>query len=51
MNYPHAKYYTISSFNLNTTIIFRFLVIFAQIWLFYPKNVKTTYDSRGFTPF
>ena len=37
--------------NINTTDIFQFLVIFAQILPIYPKNIKTTYDSRGFTRF
>ena len=51
MNYPHAKCIIISSSNLNTIYILQFLVHFAQICLFYPKNIKTTYDSRGFTRF
>ena len=48
--YPHAKCYTISSININTTDIFQFLVIFAQIFAYFILKILKRPMTAGLYP-
>ena len=46
MNYSSAKFYAISSPNMDTENIFQFIVNFAQNWTILPQNSKVlTYTA------